>query len=413
MGKIIITEELKQVLTKIDNQLSFILLKDEIDDDFLLKTDKPINYLDLSHTNKGHISYLTKDRIDKIEQDDRDYWKIKLRYHARPGSVLKKLFSDQLHYSLEDFSIKFLSIVDKPVFRLELIKGSDISKYYNYKNYYIQNGNLGHSCMSHSPSKYFDIYVKNEDSINMLVMLNEDDKVMGRALVWNGDGFRLMDRIYVCNDIYEIYFRQWAKENGVYQKQFNNFKSPLHVITPNDESICKEFVINLNESKFDSYPYLDTFKWLDLKENKIYNYKPSFINDDFVTITDSMGGHLHKDFFGFDDITKEIYCYSEIVYIDYMDKNIYVGHLVYSHIFNRYIYADHYKRSNEVLDNIFNEQYDHLNDYDKIEERKKEIEEKKLNGNTLKVEWKKIISDGYILSTDVLSPNNEDIWEQV
>jgi len=268
--KIIITEELKNVLNQIDNKLSNMILED-VEDQYLVDPDKYVNYLDISHSNKGHLSYLTKDRITKIvESEDKDFWKVKMRYHGRPSSVLKRLFKSDLSIWFEDFSMKYISIVDKPEYHMELVKGDKIAEYYNYKNYYNTNGNLGGSCMARVPSYFFDFYVKNDDRINMLVMLDQHDKVMGRSIVWIGDDFKIMDRIYTCNDLYFSYFYNWAIENNVICKKENNYRTPMHMMNPsNKENFLKKFSIDLKEVSFDKYPYLDTFKWLDINSKKL------------------------------------------------------------------------------------------------------------------------------------------------
>jgi hypothetical protein len=197
------TSELKEVLSKITNNvISDILLnEDEIPDDHL-NIKKTLNYIDLSKTHKGYLSYLTQDRIDKISEDpDEDFWNPKLRYFGKPGSVMKKLLSID-NWTIENFSNQFQAIIDPPNYRLELVRGRDIAKYYNPSNHSQRGGTLGNSCMNNAESDVFDFYVKNENVIGMLVMLDQHDKVLGRAIFWDdGKGFKFMDRIYIYNDI--------------------------------------------------------------------------------------------------------------------------------------------------------------------------------------------------------------------
>ena len=44
----------------------------------------------------------------------------------------------------------------------------------------------------------------------MLVMLDQHDKVMGRSIVWIGDDFKIMDRIY-SNGITLVYKKDIKK----------------------------------------------------------------------------------------------------------------------------------------------------------------------------------------------------------
>lgn len=380
MKKIVITEELKEVLNNVNNVLSKTILDGSIDETQIADPEKYINYLDISHTNKGHLSYLTQERIVKVEEtEEKDYWRPGMRYHGRPGSVLKKLFHKDLSRHFEDFSIKYISIVDKPDFHFELVKGSDIAKYYDSKNYREHSGNLGSSCMARCPSIVFDFYVNNEDTINMLVMLDQHNKVMGRAIVWNGKDFRVMDRIYVSNDLYTGYFTDWAKEHDVFYKQYNNFRTPLHMVDPKTgDYIIKKFCVELTNSKFEKYPYLDSFKWLDIPEKKLYNYTPDniyladgSINKNVRVIADSMNGSLRGDCYGFDDITNEMYSGNEIQYLEYLNLRVYRGYLRRSKSLGCHILNKHAVKLEEINDYIFNDEYDHLNDNVKIEEYKK------------------------------------------
>jgi len=404
--KIIITEELKKILNQINNPLSHLILNENISDDNIVDLDKYINYIDISQSNKGHLSYLTKDRISKIENsEDKDYWKAKMRYHGRPGSVLKKLFHPNLSRHFEDFSMKYISIADKPEYHMELVNGNDIAKYYDYKNYYNQNGNLGGSCMSRVPSDFFDFYVQNVRNINLLVMLDQHDKIMGRAIIWIGNDFKLMDRIYTCNDLYESYFEDWAKSNNVMHKEYNNYKTPMHIIDPtNNTNIIKKYVINLEQSSFNKYPYLDSFKWLNRKTNKIYNYIPEN-QEDLIVLCDSMGGHLNKDTYDFDDITNEMYCKNDIIYIEYMNKKVYIGNTFKSCVYDTYIYQKHSIYSDEIKDYIFNKEYDNHNDYEKI--KNKIIEKEKRIKNAIDKLSELKSSDGWDLGKDTIDPYTE------
>jgi len=383
--KIVISEALKEVLLKIDDRsyVRQLLLREEVDERLLTHPDKNFNYLDLSSSNKGHISYLTQDKIDKIEaEEDKDYWKPKMRYTARPGSVMKKLFKCD-GYDIENFATQFLSLVDPPIFRMEIVKGKDIAKFYNYSNYYQQCGSLGASCMKGSPENYFDIYVENEDVVSMLVMLDQHDKVMGRSILWSVGEEKLLDRIYVCNDMYMNYFYNWAKENKCYYKEHNNWSTPKNIIF-NGEKIIKEFEIDLKNVEFGNYPYLDTFKWLNKKEGKIYNYIPKGKLNDLIVISDHMGNYFDSDYFAFCEYSNDLCMSRDMVHLDYLNMNVYRGHTVRSYVLDTYIISSHSTISKEIQDRIFNEEYDRFNDKEKIEKKKIELEEKKKRGDKFK-----------------------------
>ena len=374
--KFIITEDFKNVLSKINSDIANILLQDNIDENILAKPEKNFNYVDISRTTKGHISYLTQEKIDKIEAtEEKNYWEPKRRYHARPGSFIKKLLKVN-DYEIEDFTTQFLSIVDPPVFEMKVVKGQDVAKYYGQNSYYDFRGTLGSSCMRNSPPNFFDIYVHNPEQINMLVMINPSNKILGRALLWNGPDFKLMDRIYVSIDGHENYFYNWAKENEYYYKEFNTYNTPTHIVF-NDVKEFKKFEITIDKSEFEYYPYLDTFKWLDVKNKKFYNYIPE---GEFITVSDHQGGHLNPDHFAFCEYTKEICTSEHLVFVEYLGMNINDDILSFSATLDTYIVDAHSKFCPDICDRIFNEEYDKFNDWGKINKKKEEFEEKRKNG---------------------------------
>ena len=75
--------------------------------------------------------------------------------------------------------------------------------------------------MSKSVAK---LYTKNKDVVSLLVYVDEDDKVLGRALVWKLDKSTceaqyFMDRVYTNNDSDVNRFLNYARENGWMYRQ--------------------------------------------------------------------------------------------------------------------------------------------------------------------------------------------------
>ena len=132
---------------------------------------------------------------------------------------------------------------------------------------------LGNSCMRHSYcQKYFDIYTENEDVCSLLV-LKESDKVKGRALLWvldNGDFY--MDRIYTASDSDKHLFEEWADEHN-YRKYSNDHKSKS---------------VEVEESSYDYYPYMDTFYSFDTNDNTL---RSNDGGSDCIKLQDTNGGY--------------------------------------------------------------------------------------------------------------------------
>ena len=101
----------------------------------------------------------------------------------------------------------------------------------------------------------FNIYIKNPD-VCRLVILREDDKILGRALVWKlvsirsgvGEKFEgveyFMDRQYTIKDSDVNKFRNFAKEQGWIYKTNNNHHSFTN-ITYNGSEINVDMVVQV------------------------------------------------------------------------------------------------------------------------------------------------------------------------
>ncbi|MFM7986456.1 MAG: hypothetical protein ACKPKO_44805, partial [Candidatus Fonsibacter sp.] len=68
--------------------------------------------------------------------------------------------------------------------QFKLVSGEDIAKYYDENKYYNRKGTLGSSCMRDESKRTFKIYTENPDKVKLLIYVDSDDKIHGRALVW-------------------------------------------------------------------------------------------------------------------------------------------------------------------------------------------------------------------------------------
>ncbi len=138
---------------------------------------------------------------------------------AKPGGFVSKIFVNIPEREVEKFSTLFRSEVTKPKLNFKVVNGDDIRKYYHYSSYSEKNGGSLHaSCMKYDGcQRYLDIYSNNPDLCKMVVLYDNDypTRIVGRALLWEFDGNKIMDRIYTINDeSYQFYFKQWATKNG-------------------------------------------------------------------------------------------------------------------------------------------------------------------------------------------------------
>ncbi len=217
--------------------------------------DIPFSFLDLTERN-DMISFIQKNRIPDGHTHSRlitnPAWS-ENRSEGKVGKVVKKIsgseFPDKV---LEKFVNGFKSLFDFKFNlsgRFDLVSGEDIRKYYSEKNYEYRRGQLGNSCMRYDAcQKYLDIYVKNPEVCQLLILRDvpDSDKISGRVLIWKDvSGIFFSDRVYTANDSDSDLMYKYIEERG-WEKKY---------------SYSRE--VKLKYWKFDYYPYMDTMSVLD------------------------------------------------------------------------------------------------------------------------------------------------------
>jgi hypothetical protein len=284
-------------------------------------TNLEANYISM----RGEMcSFLPAGREHKANPDT-GRWLRDGRQEMKPAKLARRLLIEDRNTDLDatDYE-KFANAIKSYIsvigdedgngknIRFELVKGEDIRKYYHWLTYSELMGketNLWGSCMrSDDCQEYFDIYVKNEDVCSLLVALDGEGKVLGRALVWTfQDGKRGMDTIYANESLFES-FITWAVDNQAYYKdrqschhqQFDRL---------NRGSVCYDARVQLAYYKPSYYPYMDTLSILteygilrtDVPSGDSYKtlrdtgggYEDGEDDDDYVTL--ETGGRCHVD----------------------------------------------------------------------------------------------------------------------
>lgn len=182
----------------------------------------------------------------------------------------KYKFTDK---EIEDFVNQYiaqLQLYTDPDRFLKIVEGKDIRKWYHENKYLYNNGQLGKSCMRYSECQgFFQIYEENSDKCKMLIFESED-KLAARALIWTTDsGEQYMDRVYTAKDSFKNVFTQYAIQNNMlYMNGYRNGRYDREVIVMKDkEEVSNDLKITLENTLFDKYPYMDSFRFL--KENTI------------------------------------------------------------------------------------------------------------------------------------------------
>jgi hypothetical protein len=275
----------------------------------------------------------------------------------------------------------YKNTVNKPDSEFKIVNGSEIKKYYSHRIYTNQNGSLGSSCMKHdSCQNFLDIYCDNK-MIKMLILLDKNDCLIGRALLLEFDSNKVMDRIYTINDEkFQFTFKKWADDNGFIYKKDQKWNNTLNFET-NGSHVVKQLSFKLDFYKYNSYPYFDTFKFLDIDGN-IYNYLPKNINKNNIrTLCGTDGNTCTHDYFAFDEITNIFHHRDEVVYLDYLQLSSHIDNTLWSSINDQYILRKDCKYSDVIEEYIFNDGYDHLNNKDKMSKKLISINEYKKSDN--------------------------------
>lgn len=201
--------------------------------------------------------------LDPNNTEFRPHWN-EQRSEIKIGRYVKKL-SVKYNWGFTDADIEKFVNLYKAAFnfdkvakdKMQLVSGEDIRKWYLESRYESGGGSMNNSCMRYARCQsYLDIYVKNPEVCQMLILKVDDDHISGRALVWKlKTGKLYMDRAYTSRDSDSNIFYDYAAKNG-----WDHFRSGY-----------KQMVVQLNNVDHDNYPYMDTFTMLNLETHTLHN----------------------------------------------------------------------------------------------------------------------------------------------
>ena len=206
--------------------------------------------------------------------------KSKSRNDVKLGRLVNALLPGKYtSKDIEEFTNKFKAALSKQGEYFDEVSGDAINIWYNADNYKEMSGTLGNSCMARK-SGLFKIYTENPDVCKMLILL-EDDKLIGRALVWKLSSIKIygkdpvqdswfMDRQYTIKDSDVEKFRNYAKEKGWIYKSSNNHHSYCNVTIEGEEKNAT-LEVQVKATNYGRYPYMDTFRRFDPNEGILYN----------------------------------------------------------------------------------------------------------------------------------------------
>ena len=287
--------------------------------------------------SKGAMTYTPKGRMTATTED-REKWMADNKYRSeiKFGKGLRKIFQHQ-NIKIPDNVIEFFANKLKGMYtftgNIKVVSGSSIRDWYNGRNYAKYNTeSLGNSCMRHSScSEYFDIYTENDDKVKMIIALDGENMLIGRAILWHTDSHGLFcDRIYGTQMTIEA-IKSYAKKLGAYTKYEQSY-SNTKLVSSTGEINDEEISITLKTGGFDYYPYMDTLKYTDDISNDNEIMLSSEMGEyclestdggpssNYVTLHD--GNRIHEDDARYIDRFGEWYHADDCVYSEYHGEDI-------------------------------------------------------------------------------------------
>ena len=258
------------------------------EEDWLDDNDTKQNFFDVTD-KEDTISFLPFNKLPKDWDEDDDPalpYTTSGRSEIKIGRIIRALLkiadiSDKIDSSIKDkdyeeFVNAFKSLKVDTSREFKLVNGSDIHKYYQMKNYYSSHGALGGSCMADEGKGTFKVYSENPKKVQLLVLMDTDGKIHGRALVWKlkespCEAKYFMDRVYTNADSDVIKFKAFAEEKGFLYKQKNNSYIEDNVkFMYKGKPLLGEVKVKL-DGDFKEYPFIDTMCFLSKKMGDLSN----------------------------------------------------------------------------------------------------------------------------------------------
>ena len=284
--------------TDVKPDMTFISLGEGEGDIKFTQFKKVVSLIKKGVEGRRYSEDSTKSLLDAIEQrlsdgtitqndinhlfTDPDYeLSLKSRNNTGVGRLVNQIFPGKFPpKEVEEFVNNFKNLNKPAENKFELVSGEDIRKYYLLTNYVEEKGDLGNSCMKKSScQQYLNIYVENPEIIRLLIYKDDNDKILGRALIWKLNAYNdldnkapyFMDRVYTIDDATKKLFQDFAEKEKWAWRTSSTYHRTSEITFLGDQKDSISLEIQLDKWKFNYYPYMDTFKRLDPSDGILYN----------------------------------------------------------------------------------------------------------------------------------------------
>ena len=256
-------------------RIATLILSRIVDQEWVSAEDLKQDFFKTTDTN-DKVSFAQKNRI----KDGVDPYTMAGRTDIKVGRAIKYIANDLYDLTItdkqvEDFVNVYKAIPNQGESNFQFYIGDDIKNGYNTDNYYNRYGTLGGSCMNDEPS-YLKIYRNNEKKVRLLVLLEDNGKICGRALVWKLDkspceAEYFMDRVYTNRDYETNKFIQYAEKNEfLYKNRMSSGDAEAVQFRYKGKEIIGEIRVKLDGDQ-KKYPYMDTLFALNKEKDELSN----------------------------------------------------------------------------------------------------------------------------------------------
>jgi hypothetical protein len=261
-------------------------------------TSNIISYIDVSSdiemvtfiTSNKSLPFILEQGVDPLSEqiyNIKNAW-INYRQPIKIGRILKNFLqlSNYNQIDIENFVNRYKSELKKDIegIKWDRVDGLEFNKWYLKSNYVHGGGTLNRSCLRRKErNKFINFLSNNSKHCRLLIMTNNNNKLLGRALLWktsNPDRI-FMDRIYTRFDEDVNIFIGLAKSRGWLYKSKQTYGGDIPIIDgrTNESSILNIIINDFKKRNFKGYPYLDTFQFYNPEKEILTNNVNVFTSD--------------------------------------------------------------------------------------------------------------------------------------